>query len=44
VTTRWGRLGTNGQSTTKTYPTEAKAQAEHAKLVGEKTKKGYVET
>ncbi|MCB9600149.1 MAG: WGR domain-containing protein [Sandaracinus sp.] len=44
VTTRWGRLGTSGQSKTKAFATEAKAQAEHDKLVAEKTGKGYAET
>ncbi|MCC6877086.1 MAG: WGR domain-containing protein [Sandaracinaceae bacterium] len=43
VTTRWGRIGTVGQSTTKTYDTPERAQTEHDKLVAEKTKKGYVE-
>ena len=43
VTTRWGRIGTAGQSTTKTYDTSGRAQTEHDKLVAEKTKKGYVE-
>lgn len=41
VTTRWGRIGTNGQSKTKTFPTEVKARAEHDKLIAEKTGKGY---
>lgn len=40
---RWGRIGTNGQSQTKSFPTAAKAQAEHDKLVTEKVKKGYSE-
>lgn len=40
---RWGRIGTSGQSQTKTFPSEAKALAEHDKLVKEKTSKGYVE-
>lgn len=39
----WGRIGTAGQSQTKSFPTEAKAEAEHDKLVAEKTKKGYGE-
>lgn len=43
VSTRYGRIGTSGQSTTKGYPTEAQAKAEHDKLVLEKTKKGYLE-
>jgi predicted DNA-binding WGR domain protein len=40
---RWGRIGTSGQSQTKSFPTEAKALTEHDKLVKEKTGKGYVE-
>ena len=40
---RWGRIGTSGQSQTKSFPTAAKAQAEHDKLVKEKTGKGYAE-
>ena len=40
---RWGRIGTNGQSQTKSFPTSSKAQAEHDKLVAEKVKKGYAE-
>lgn len=41
LTTRWGRIGTNGQSKTKTFPTEVKARTEHDKLIAEKTGKGY---
>ena len=43
VTTRYGRIGTTGQRTTKGFPTEALAEKERDKLVLEKTKKGYVE-
>jgi DNA ligase-1 len=43
LTTRWGRIGTDGQSKTKTFADPAKAQAEADKLVAEKTDKGYVE-
>jgi predicted DNA-binding WGR domain protein len=42
-TTRYGRIGTDGQSSLKEYDSAAKAKAEHDKLVAEKTKKGYVE-
>jgi DNA ligase-1 len=43
VTVNWGRLGTGGQSQTKTFDT-AEAATKHAtKLIGEKTKKGYQE-
>jgi len=43
VTTTWGRIGTAGQSKTKSFATPAKAQAEHDALVKEKVGKGYVE-
>jgi predicted DNA-binding WGR domain protein len=43
VTVTFGRLGTNGQTQTKSFP-DAEAAAKHAsKLIGEKTKKGYQE-
>ncbi|MBN8740979.1 MAG: hypothetical protein BGP24_20540 [Lysobacterales bacterium 69-70] len=41
---RWGRIGTQGQSQTKTFADAAKAGAALDKLVAEKTAKGYVET
>jgi DNA ligase-1 len=41
--TRWGRIGTTGQSKTKTFKDEAAALAAAAKLVEEKTGDGYVE-
>ncbi|MDI1442980.1 DUF4132 domain-containing protein [Polyangium sp. 6x1] len=40
---QWGKIGSAGQSQIKDFPTDPKAQAEHDKLVAEKTKKGYVE-
>ncbi|MRG93902.1 WGR and DUF4132 domain-containing protein [Polyangium spumosum] len=43
LTIQWGKIGTAGQSQEKDLPSEQKAQAEHDKLVTEKTKKGYVE-
>lgn len=43
VTTRWGRIGTAGQSAAKSFPSPAAAQVEHDKLVAEKLKKGYQE-
>jgi uncharacterized protein (TIGR02996 family) len=43
-TVTFGRVGTNGQTQTKTFATDAKAKTEHDKLVAEKLKKGYVET
>ena len=43
VIVRFGRNGTSGQSSTKTFDNEV-AAAKHAdKLVGEKVGKGYVE-
>ncbi len=43
VITRYGRIGTDGQSTTKSQASEEAAQKLHDKLVNEKLKKGYVE-
>jgi predicted DNA-binding WGR domain protein len=40
-TTTYGRIGTDGQSTTKTFADPAAAKKEHDKLVAEKTRKGY---
>ncbi len=40
-TTTFGRIGTAGQTSTKTWDSDAKASAEYTKLVAEKTKKGY---
>ena len=42
-TVRYGKVGTEGQTQTKTEKTAAKAQAEADKKIAEKTKKGYVE-
>src|ERR671932_402591 len=42
-TVTFGRIGTKGQTQTKTFPDESKAQKEHDKLVAEKLAKGYVE-
>lgn len=41
VTTRYGRIGSDGQETTKDYKTKAEAKKAYDKLVAEKTKKGY---
>jgi len=41
VTTRYGRIGTDGRSDTKNYPTPEKALAEAEKKVKQKMKKGY---
>ena len=43
VTTRWGRIGTEGQQKSKTFASAAAAKAEHDKLVKEKVGKGYIE-
>jgi len=43
-TVTFGKLGTKGQTQTKTFPDAAKALKEHDKLVAEKVKKGYRET
>ncbi|MFO0668903.1 MAG: WGR domain-containing protein [Polyangiaceae bacterium] len=42
-TTRYGKIGTDGQVTLKEFDSADKAQKEYDKLVAEKTKKGYVE-
>jgi uncharacterized protein (TIGR02996 family) len=40
----FGRVGTDGQTQTKTFASAAVARREHDKLVAQKLKKGYVET
>lgn len=40
-TVRYGRIGTDGQTSTKTFDSEEKAQSEADKLIKSKTKKGY---
>jgi predicted DNA-binding WGR domain protein len=42
-TVRFGRIGTAGQSQTKTFADEAKAKREAESLIAEKLRKGYVE-
>jgi uncharacterized protein (TIGR02996 family) len=42
-TVRYGRIGTDGRSSTKTFPTAEKAQSEAEKAIRSKTKKGYAE-
>jgi DNA ligase-1 len=42
-TVRFGRIGTNGQTKTKSFPDAASAARDAAKLVEEKVGKGYVE-
>ncbi len=41
--TRYGKIGTAGQMAQKDFDSEAKAQGEAQKLIGEKTRKGYIE-
>jgi DNA ligase-1 len=43
VTTHWGRIGTAGQSKTKTFADEPAAAEGAAKLIAAKTREGYVE-
>ena len=43
VTTRYGRIGSDGQSTTKSFPDDAAATKNVEKLIKEKTDKGYQE-
>jgi predicted DNA-binding WGR domain protein len=42
-TTRYGKIGTDGQTSLKEWDDDAKAKKEYDKLVAEKTKKGYIE-
>ncbi len=44
VTVRYGRLGTNGTSKTKTFDTKELATKHYDKLISQKTAKGYTET
>ena len=41
-TTTYGKIGAKGQTTLKTFSSEAEAKKEYDKLVAEKVKKGYV--
>ncbi len=43
-TVTFGKVGTSGRTQTKSFPTGEKAQSAADKLIGEKLKKGYVET
>jgi len=43
VTTRYGKIGTDGQTTEKELDGKSLAFKEYDKLIAEKTKKGYVE-
>ncbi len=41
LTIRYGRIGTQGQTMTKSFDTAQKATAEREKLFAEKLRKGY---
>ncbi|NUO54843.1 MAG: WGR domain-containing protein [Polyangiaceae bacterium] len=40
-TTRFGRIGSDGQESTKSFDSRAEAKREYEKLIAEKVKKGY---
>lgn len=44
VSIRYGRIGAQGQTQVKNYPTPEKALAEATKKINEKLKKGYEHT
>jgi predicted DNA-binding WGR domain protein len=44
VVVRFGKIGATGQTTRKDVADPEAAEAEAAKLIGQKLKKGYVET
>ena len=43
VSVRFGKLGVQGQTTVKSFDTEAEAIKHAEKMIAEKTKKGYEE-
>lgn len=43
MTTRWGRIGSNGQTKTKTFADTNSAASAVAKLMADKTSEGYIE-
>ena len=43
VTLRFGKIGTDGQLIVKDFETKEEAETHMAKLIKEKTKKGYIE-
>jgi predicted DNA-binding WGR domain protein len=43
VNVRFGKIGVTGQTTQKSFATQAEAEAHANKLIGEKTRKGYEE-
>lgn len=42
-TTRYGKIGTEGQISMKEYDSEDRARREYEKIIADKTKKGYAE-
>jgi len=44
LTVTFGKIGSAGRASKKTFPTAEKARAAAEKLIKEKTKKGYAET
>jgi predicted DNA-binding WGR domain protein len=40
---RWGKIGTDGQKSEKSFASEEAASKEMDKLIAEKVKKGYVQ-
>src|SRR6185503_3796842 len=40
-TTRYGKIGTDGQTTSKNWGSPANAKREYEKIIAEKVKKGY---
>ena len=43
MTTRWGRIGSNGQTKTKAFADVNSAVSAVAKLMADKTSEGYIE-
>ena len=43
VVTKWGKIGSEGRTTTKTFASESKAKEAMKKLVSDKVGKGYTE-
>lgn len=43
LTVRFGKIGAEGQTTVKTFPSAEAANSEAEKLIAAKTKKGYSE-
>ena len=43
LNTRWGKIGSDGRVTVKSFPTEEKATSETEKITAKKIEEGYVE-